>query len=204
MQAFLNNMNINMDPLMNDVNTILKSGMNKIMYEFTFTHLSGNIERCKKDMIYYESQLEMLKQIYGENTVVHTDNDTVVHTDNDTVVHTDNDTVVHTDNDTVVHTDNDTVVHTDNDTVVHTDTLSENDNEPIVISPSPVEEQCCSENIKLNIIENDDDVVMNDSVISLIINETSHVVISNDVKEHDDLDEDSEEEEEEADSEEES
>ena len=55
---------IDIDPLLSDVNVLIKSGLNKILYEFTVNKLMNELENCKKEMEYYKEQLELVKEKY--------------------------------------------------------------------------------------------------------------------------------------------
>ena len=56
---------IDIQPLLNDVNEVVKKGVNKLLYDFTLRHLNTELDKCKLEMEFYKSELTNIKELYG-------------------------------------------------------------------------------------------------------------------------------------------
>ena len=54
--SLFNKSQINIQPILNDVDEVIKSGLNKILYDYTFQHLTNELEKCKTEMEYYKKE----------------------------------------------------------------------------------------------------------------------------------------------------
>ena len=63
----LNKSVINIQPILNDVDEVIKSGLNKILYDYTFQHLTSELEKCRVEMEFYKNELDAIKFLYNKN-----------------------------------------------------------------------------------------------------------------------------------------
>ena len=54
-------------PILNEVSTVVKNGLDKIIYEYSQCHLMNEMEKCKAEVEYYKKELENLKKLYTQN-----------------------------------------------------------------------------------------------------------------------------------------
>ena len=57
---------MDVEPLLVEVNSVIKSGLNKILYEYTVNHLMSELEKCKTEMEYYKTQLDLVQKTYQQ------------------------------------------------------------------------------------------------------------------------------------------
>ena len=55
--------NLNLDSLLKDVNNVIKSGVYKLLYDYTINNLTSELEKCRSEMEYYKNELENFKKI---------------------------------------------------------------------------------------------------------------------------------------------
>jgi hypothetical protein len=53
---------IDIQPILNDVSSVIKKGIYDLMYEYNNTHLTRELEKCRVEMEYYKTELENLKK----------------------------------------------------------------------------------------------------------------------------------------------
>ena len=62
-----NNTKIDIQPILNDVNNVVKNGLNKLIYDISFLHLTNELNKCKEEMEFYKKELKLIKQTYKNN-----------------------------------------------------------------------------------------------------------------------------------------
>jgi len=60
-------MNTKIENVINEVGCVIRNGINKLMYDFTFQHLTNELEKCKSEMEYYKNELEKIKKEFSNN-----------------------------------------------------------------------------------------------------------------------------------------
>ena len=73
---------IDIQPLLNDVNEVVKKGVNKLLYDFTLRHLNTELDKCKLEMEFYKSELTNIKELYGLDVPISTKKLNVVNNEN--------------------------------------------------------------------------------------------------------------------------
>ena len=53
---------IDIQPILHNIGIILKNGMNKLIDEYKHIHISREFDKCKLEMEYYKSELEILQK----------------------------------------------------------------------------------------------------------------------------------------------
>ena len=53
---------IDIQPILNDVSSVVKKGINNLMYDYTHLHLTRELEKCKAEMEFYKKELETLQK----------------------------------------------------------------------------------------------------------------------------------------------
>jgi hypothetical protein len=53
---------IDIQPILNDVNNVVKRGIHDLIYEYNHLHLTRELEKCKAEMEYYKNELELFKK----------------------------------------------------------------------------------------------------------------------------------------------
>ena len=53
---------IDIQPILNEVSVIVKNGIQDVIYNYTQSHLTRELEKCKAEMEYYKKELEILQK----------------------------------------------------------------------------------------------------------------------------------------------
>ena len=53
---------IDIQPILNEVSAVVKRGVHELIYDYTQSHLTRELEKCRAEMEYYKTELETLKK----------------------------------------------------------------------------------------------------------------------------------------------
>jgi len=58
---------IDIEPILKQVNAVVKKGLNKLLYDYTVQKLSFELDKCRKEMELYKKELEEARKYYQQN-----------------------------------------------------------------------------------------------------------------------------------------
>jgi len=58
---------IDIEPILKEVNDVVKKGLNKVLYDYTVQKLSSELDKCRKEMELYKKELEEARKYYQQN-----------------------------------------------------------------------------------------------------------------------------------------